>query len=149
MAEVEFAKHPYFSLVKDKLTPNEIDNIIRAEIPDPSSDKELHDIIVKNMIHGPCGSDNTDFPCMKDEKCTKEFPRKLQKENVLNGNGYPQYQNRSLVDEDQTVTVKFRNTDYTTVDNSWVVSYSTILTKMFNAYINVEDCSSVREIKYI
>ncbi|GBN46169.1 hypothetical protein AVEN_237432-1 [Araneus ventricosus] len=45
--------------------------------------------------------------------------------------------------------VKLRNGDYATVDNSWVVPYSSILTKMFNAHINVEACSSVRAIKYI
>ncbi|GBN91997.1 hypothetical protein AVEN_73025-1 [Araneus ventricosus] len=40
--------------LKDKLRLNQIDNIIIAEIPDFNSDKELHYIIVKNMMHGPC-----------------------------------------------------------------------------------------------
>ncbi len=35
------------------------------------------------------------------------------------------------------------------VDNSWVVPYSPVLSKMSNAHINVEYCSSVKSIKYI
>ncbi|GBO33219.1 hypothetical protein AVEN_153321-1, partial [Araneus ventricosus] len=71
MYSVEWQKRgrPHIHILlwlKDKLKPNQIDNIISAEIPDPSSDKELHDIIVKNMMHGPCGPHNAHAPCMKD-----------------------------------------------------------------------------------
>ncbi|XP_050675973.1 uncharacterized protein LOC126972914 [Leptidea sinapis] len=137
--------------LKDKLRPDQIDNIISAEIPDPNIDKTLHDIIVKNMIHGPCGPENPhpQCHCMKDGKCTKKFPRKLVKETVHNDHGYPQYRRRAPADGGRTATVKLRNGSYVTVDNSWVVPYSPILSKMFNAHINVEACSSVRAIKYI
>ena len=37
-------------------TPSNIDNTISAEIPAPNSD--LHETVVKYMIHGPCGSLN-------------------------------------------------------------------------------------------
>ncbi|GBM76587.1 hypothetical protein AVEN_228942-1 [Araneus ventricosus] len=48
--------------LEDKLRLNETDNIISAEISDPSSDKELLDINVKNMIHVPCSpTENTEF----------------------------------------------------------------------------------------
>ncbi|GFV95160.1 helitron_like_N domain-containing protein [Trichonephila clavipes] len=40
----------------EKITPNRIDEIISAEIPDIEIDKDLHDIVSKNMIHGPYGS---------------------------------------------------------------------------------------------
>nr|XP_053619327.1 uncharacterized protein LOC128680307 [Plodia interpunctella] len=135
--------------LKDKLRPNQIDDIISAEIPDPDSDKVLHDIIVKNMIHGPCGPENPQCPCMKDGRCTKKFPCKLHSETVHNENGYPMYRRRAPADGGRTATVKLRNGSYATVDNSWVVPYSPILSKMFNAHINVEVCSSVRAIKYI
>ena len=42
---------------------NEIDDVISAEIPDKNVDKWLHDIIVKNMIHGPCGALNEKVRC--------------------------------------------------------------------------------------
>ncbi|GBM58778.1 hypothetical protein AVEN_179328-1 [Araneus ventricosus] len=35
------------------------------------------------------------------------------------------------------------------IDNRWVVPYSPLLSKTFNAHINVESCSSVKSIKYI
>ncbi|GBP52180.1 hypothetical protein EVAR_87565_1 [Eumeta japonica] len=57
----------------DKIRPEEIDSIISAEIPDPSTDQLLFDIVTTNMIHGPCGTLNSSSPCMADGKCTK-FP---------------------------------------------------------------------------
>ncbi|CAK1583611.1 unnamed protein product [Parnassius mnemosyne] len=48
------------------IIPDKIDNVIRAEIPDPEQDPLLYDIVKANMIHGPCGSLNHKSPCMKD-----------------------------------------------------------------------------------
>ncbi|GFR05227.1 uncharacterized protein LOC104236095 [Trichonephila clavata] len=39
----------------EKITPIRIDEIISAEIPDIEIDKDLHDIVSKNMIHGNDG----------------------------------------------------------------------------------------------
>ncbi|XP_045536286.1 uncharacterized protein LOC106720810 [Papilio machaon] len=135
--------------LKEKLRPDQIDKIISAEIPDPNNDKSLHEIIVKNMIHGPCGPENPQCPCMKDGKCTKKYPRKLIQETVHNDNGYPLYRRRAPADGGRIASVKLRNGSYFTIDNGWVVPYSPILSKMFIAHINVEACSSVRAIKYI
>jgi hypothetical protein len=40
-------------------TPEEIDRIVCAEIPDPNEDKELYDIVASHTMHGPCGPLNT------------------------------------------------------------------------------------------
>ncbi|CAF4947498.1 unnamed protein product [Pieris macdunnoughi] len=109
--------------LKDKLRPDQIDNIISAEIPDPSTDKTLHDIIVKNMIHGPCGPENPQCPCMKDGKCTKKFPRKLHKDTVHSENGYPLYRRRAPADGGRTASVKLRNGSYVTIDNMRAIKY--------------------------
>ncbi|XP_063991156.1 uncharacterized protein LOC135169788 [Diachasmimorpha longicaudata] len=37
-------------------TPDVIDKYISAEIPDPEGDTILHDAVMKQMIHGPCGN---------------------------------------------------------------------------------------------
>ena len=34
---------------------DKIDDVICAEIPDPSVDPELHQIVMSNMVYGPCG----------------------------------------------------------------------------------------------
>ncbi|UYV61741.1 hypothetical protein LAZ67_1006243 [Cordylochernes scorpioides] len=48
-----------------------------------------------------------------------------------------------------TAKVKIRGREEVTIDNRWVVPYSPLLSKMFCAHINVENCSSVNAIKYI
>lgn len=36
-------------------TPEDVDQIIRAEIPDPQTEPDLHRIVTSYMVHGPCG----------------------------------------------------------------------------------------------
>ena len=35
------------------------------------------------------------------------------------------------------------------VDNRWIVPYSPLLLKIFNAHINIEFCNSIKSIKYV
>jgi hypothetical protein len=35
------------------------------------------------------------------------------------------------------------------LDNRWVVPYNPVLSRTFNAHINIEYCNSVKSIKYI
>ncbi|PNX64152.1 helicase-like protein, partial [Trifolium pratense] len=44
-------------------SPEDIDTIISAEIPNPDSDPELYNLVKKHMIHGPCGSSRLQSPC--------------------------------------------------------------------------------------
>lgn len=82
----------------NKLHSNEVDDIISAEIPDPVTDPHLHDIVTKQMVHGPCGALNPLSPCMADGKCTKRYPRPLVAETVTENDGYPVYRRRSKED---------------------------------------------------
>lgn len=155
MYSIEWQKRglPHVHLLlwlKEKLRPNQIDDNISAELPDPNTDKQLYTTIVKNMIHGPCGSYNPSSPCMKDGKCTKQYPRMLLKETQTNDNGYPLYRRRAPEDGGRTTTMKLRgSTEETVINNSWIVLYSPLLSKIFDAHINIEFCNSVRAIKYI
>ncbi|GBM44850.1 hypothetical protein AVEN_201095-1 [Araneus ventricosus] len=66
---------------------------------------------------------------MKDVICTKRYPRHILKET------------QTGQDEDRGSEVS--------VDNTWIVPYCPLLTKIFNAHINVEYCNSVNSIKYV
>ena len=46
-------------------TPQDIDSIIYAELPSLENEPEIHYLISKFMIHGPCGTINSLSPCMK------------------------------------------------------------------------------------
>lgn len=129
----------------EKITPNRIDEIISAEIPDIEID--LHDIVSKNMIHGPCGSLNNNSPCMSDGKCTKRYPRDLLAETITGNDGYPLYRRRSTEDGGKSIKLKVLNNTID-VDNRWVVPYSPLLLKTYNAHCN-EYCNAVKAIKYI
>ena len=61
----------------DKIAFNEIDDVISAETPDVDIDRDLHENVVKNMIHRPCGELNENSPRMDRGRCTKQYPRLL------------------------------------------------------------------------
>ncbi|XP_062541344.1 uncharacterized protein LOC134209376 [Armigeres subalbatus] len=132
----------------DKIRPDEIDQVISAEIPDANVDPGLFEVVTKNMIHGPCGAFNMNSPCMVDGKCSKKYPRALIGETVTGNDGYPLYRRRSTDDNGRTAIVKV-NRQNIEVDNRWIVPYSPLLSKTFEAHINVEYCNSVKSIKYI
>ncbi|XP_040210356.1 uncharacterized protein LOC120941146 [Rana temporaria] len=126
-----------------KIQPTQIDEVISAELPDPREDPNLYTVVTKNMIHGPCGNINPNSPCMKDGKCSKRYPRELIKETQTGDDGYPRYRRRAPQDGGFTAKVKLHGIE---IDNRWVVPFSPLLSKVFQAHINVEYCNSVKSI---
>ncbi|GFR31820.1 helitron_like_N domain-containing protein [Trichonephila clavata] len=100
------------------------------------------------MIHGPCGSLSNNSLCMSDGKCTNRYPRDLLAETITGNDGYPLYRRRSTEDGGKSITLKVLNNTID-VDNRWVVPYSPLVLKTYNAHINVEYCISVKAIKDI
>jgi hypothetical protein len=49
--------------------PNDFDKYISAELPNKKRYPELHKLVCKHMMHGPCGVLNKDCPCMVDGEC--------------------------------------------------------------------------------
>jgi hypothetical protein len=85
---------------------------------------------------------------MVDGKCTKSFPKNFTNDTITNVDGYPIYRRRNPDNGGQLFVKNINNIDID-VDNCWVVPCSLLLSKTFNAYTNVEFCSSVKSIKYI
>ena len=53
--------------------PEDYDEIVCADIPDKDRFPELCIVVTKFMMHGPCGIDRPNSPCMDQGKCTKKF----------------------------------------------------------------------------
>ena len=138
------------------LTPERIDEIVCAELPDPALDQngKLSAIITSCMVHGPCGSFAPTSPCMQKQSgtmgiCTKRYPKAFQAETSVQEDGYPVYRRR---DDERTILVSRRgraNTDPIALDNRWIVTYNPYLSWRYKAHINVEVCASIHAIKYI
>ena len=134
-------------------SPEDIDRIISAEIPDPEINPKLHSIITKNNMHGPCGKLNLNSPCMETADngvkfCSKEFPKKFQKDTTMTEYSYPEYRRRSPEDGGRTVTKVVRGNPIT-LDNRYVVPYNSFLSLKNIAHVNVELLTSVVGVKYI
>ena len=85
---------------------------------------------------------------MVEGKCSKRYPWALIPETITGDDGYPLYHRRSTADNGRSTIVKVNQQDIE-VDNRWIVPCSRLLSKTFNAHINVEFCQSVKSIKYI
>lgn len=99
MYRVEWQKrglpHAHILLwLQDGIRPDQIDSVISAELPDPNQSPRIFEILSKHMIHC-CGASNPAAICMKDNKCTKKFPRKFPNETQTGRDGYPLYKRRS------------------------------------------------------
>ena len=161
---VEFQKrglpHAHILIILDSKdipkTAEQVDQIVCAELP-PNPDEPgiceeekakrqpLWDIVINNMIHGPCGDQNKESPCMENGKCSKQFPKPFQKDTLMDEDkSYPVYRRRAP--EDGGVRI-VRNGKI--IDNRWVVPYNAYLSLRYNCHINVEICISPKAAKYL
>ncbi|XP_074377793.1 uncharacterized protein LOC141719321 [Apium graveolens] len=69
-------------------SPEYIDTIISAEIPDINVDHDAYNAVKKSMVHGSCGQANVSSPCMQQGKCTKFFPKKFNDTTTIGEDGY-------------------------------------------------------------
>ncbi|CAH1412619.1 unnamed protein product [Lactuca virosa] len=118
-----------------------IDPLISAEIPNIDEDLELYSLVNEFMIHGPCGAENMNCPCMVDKKCSKNFPKQFCNHTPVDQNGFPLYRRRNDGHFVEKSGVK--------LDNRNVVPYNKYLFKRYQAHINVEWCNQGSSIKYL
>ncbi|XP_043474383.1 uncharacterized protein LOC122506333 [Leptopilina heterotoma] len=115
-------------------TPEIVDKYISAEIPSQSENVILHDIVMKNMIHGSCGNWCKD----NNSKCLKGFPKQFCSVTIMDENGYLTY--RCLN------TGQYDHLNGGTTDNQYVIPYNPTLLQLFNCHINVEVVSTCDRI---
>jgi hypothetical protein len=120
-------------------TPDDINKIISAEIPDPVNQGELYNLVKTHMIHGPCGVGIDSAPCYKDGKCSKYYPKKFIAKTALDPDGYPVYRRR-----DHGHTIEKNGFLF---DNRHVVPHNPQLLLKYHAHINMEWCNQSSSIK--
>ncbi|KAG1098753.1 hypothetical protein G6F42_017939 [Rhizopus arrhizus] len=131
-------------------TPEDINRIASAEIPDPITHPLAYETVTNSMTHGPCGLLNPEAPCMKNGRCTKNYPFNFAEATTLmgeeneNNNGKLTYRRRIMIDR-----VVLRNSGRTTIDNRRIVLHNLYLAAKYNAHINVEIYNKVNSIKYV
>ncbi|CAN1174081.1 ATP-dependent DNA helicase PIF1 [Linum perenne] len=122
-------------------TPAKVDQIISAEIPNPAIDPVGYDVVTKFMLHGPCGMDRQNSPCMEAGRCSKFYPKSYASETTFDDNGYVTYRRR------QTGTTAIKSG--VILDNLSVVPYHRDLLVKYQAHMNVEICHKGQLIKYL
>ncbi len=115
-------------------TVEDVDRMISVKLPNPQTNRFAHEIVSICMMDGPCGAAFPNAPCMEDDKCTKQYPRKFQSETLMDVNGYPIYQRR-----DMGHTILVHGVE---LDNRWVVPHNVYLSTKYDAHINVEVCNN-------
>ncbi|XP_068342953.1 uncharacterized protein [Pyrus communis] len=123
-------------------SPYDVDSIISAELPDEERDKAGYDAVSQYMIHGPCGVANQFSPCMKENKCSKKFPKSFTSETTFSTEGFVAYKRRDI----QNLFVLKNGIK---LDNTFVVPYNRELLLKYQAHINVESCCQSTLIKYL
>ena len=123
--------------------PNKIDNLISAMIPRVTS-PHLRELVLKHMIHASC-SDNRNSRCMREGRCSKNFPKPFRSETAsIEVDNYVSYMRRSP-EEGGEFDVRNKESNASgihkmAIDNSWLVPYSPDLLRKFRTHMNVELC---------
>lgn len=102
----------------------------------------LYSVVLKHMMHGPCGILNPKNVCMeKNGKCRSHYSKVYASETSFGEDSYPKYRRR---DDNKKVKVRGQY-----LDNRWVVPYNPYLLAKFDCHINVEICSTIKAVKYL
>jgi hypothetical protein len=60
-----------------------IDSVISAEISDPTVDPLAYALVAEHMVHVPCGKLNPNSPCMKNGRCSKNYPKPFHDQTTI------------------------------------------------------------------
>ena len=123
---------------QDKIcTVEQINGVISAQIPDSNIHPQLHSVVTRYMLHGPCPPQR----CIERNVCTKHFPKPYTFQTIIKEDSYPDYarpDNGRTVEKHQDV-----------FDNRHIVSHPRELLVQFDCHINLDVCGSIKAVKYI
>jgi hypothetical protein len=129
------------AILQQPLTPEWVDKIVCATIPDKTKMPRLHHIVTECMLHGPCGTFNRNAPCMVDGQCKAGFPKEFRNTTLLTDDGFALYARPRDGNTHDKNGFLF--------DNRWVVPYNPWLLLTYQAHINTEVCGSIKNVKYL
>jgi hypothetical protein len=163
MYTVEFQKrglpHAHILLImhpEDKpREPEDVDRCVRATIPepgDPNFTPRLRELVLANMVHGPCGSIDPKCPCMQSNrrpgKCKSNFPKEYREITSMATNSYPQYRRPPPEGDRCRVERRRKGKDYE-ITNADIVPYNPYLLQKYETHLNAEVCNTIDSVKYI
>ncbi|XP_073156641.1 uncharacterized protein [Henckelia pumila] len=120
---------------------DQFDDYVSAELPQKENNPRLFNLVVKHMMHGPCGYLNKTNSCMINGQCKSHYPWNFCERTVQGEDGYPIYRRRN---DGQTADVRRAK-----LTNQWVVPYNPYLLMRYDCHINVEVCSGLTVVKYL
>ena len=134
-------------------TPEKVDAVVRAEIPQ-KTDGVYRSMVLKHMLHGPCGDLNGNCSCMKNGECEKNYPKEYSDTTQIGDDmlSYPTYRRRAPQSGDERVdkTVHVGQDDIRWAPtNKDVVPHNRYLLLKYDAHINVEVCTGLACVKYL
>ncbi|XP_071926366.1 uncharacterized protein [Coffea arabica] len=120
---IEFQKrglsHTHFLIILKQgskvYSPDAYDRIVSVELPDPQQQKHLYSLVVKHMLHGPCGIMNPQCHCMREHiGCKDRYPKDFTELTIHGQNSYPIYHRSN---NGRKVFIRGHQ-----LDNRWVLS---------------------------
>ncbi|XP_073154080.1 uncharacterized protein [Henckelia pumila] len=120
---------------------DQFDDYVSAELPQKENNSRLFNLVVKHMMHRPCGYLNKTNSCMINGQCKSHYPRNFCERTVQGEDGYPIYRRRN---DGQTADVRRAK-----LTNQWVVPYNPYLLMRYDCHINVKVCSGLTAVNYL
>ncbi|XP_075512261.1 uncharacterized protein LOC142547728 [Primulina tabacum] len=121
--------------------PENFDYYVSAELPNKDKNPNLHNFVVKYMMHGPCGDLNKKNTCMIAGRCKSNYPRQFCQSTTQGKDDYPIYRRRN---DGQIVDIRKAK-----LNNQWAVPHNSYLLLRYDCHVNVEVCSRLTAVKYL
>lgn len=115
--------------------PDQYDNYVSAEIPKKDENSLLHELVIKHMLHGPCGELRKNSPCMVNGKCRFHYPRPYSTKTMQGKDAYPIYRRRD--DGTQVSVLKCNSCNFFKFSITFNITYFVQQLRQSNIYTNM------------